>query len=275
MNDHRIERADSSFATGIMDAARENPVAASVLGMGVVWLVSSMVPRRERNSGASVGSRLRHAPDAARETLAAAGSTMADSASAAGHYISDVTKTARRQFNDLSDASVRRVRDAAADASLQAGELKDASARTMSNLGDAAGALRQQAMEDVFDIFRTAREKIGALVEEQPLLLAAGGLMVGAAIAASIPTTDVERRTLGETGKGLTDAAGEWVDQAASRLSDAATAASREARRQGLTADALGDQAASFAERARSVVSGADVNLAPRQGSQLPSGSPI
>ena len=81
----------------------------------------------------------------------------------------------------------------------------------------------------------------------QPLLLAAGGLALGAAIAASLPRTDVEARTLGDAADELKRQAGALVsqgaEQAKSTLKDVAASAQNEMKRHGLTPEALGDRA--------------------------------
>jgi hypothetical protein len=66
------------------------------------------------------------------------------------------------------------------------------------------------------------------LFDRQPLALGAIGLAIGAAVAASLPTTRLEEDLLGETSDALRDRAQAAVDTAA-----------KEARRQNLTPEAL------------------------------------
>jgi hypothetical protein len=74
------------------------------------------------------------------------------------------------------------------------------------------------------------------------LALGAVGFAIGAGIAAALPATDLEAEYFGEASDNLkeqaTDFASEQLSRAATVAEDVVTAASDEARKQGLTVDA-------------------------------------
>jgi len=84
---------------------------------------------------------------------------------------------------------------------------------------------------------------VGRMVEEQPLALALLGLAAGAAVAALIPPTRIEERTLGPIGERITEEA----QEAGRRLKESATEAGKRLATEGLS-EAARHVARSFAE---------------------------
>lgn len=92
----------------------------------------------------------------------------------------------------------------------------------------------------------SVRNGVGHMVEEQPLALALLGLAAGAAVAALLPTTRVEERTLGPIGERITEGA----EEAGRRLKDSATEAGKRLATEGLS-EAARDVTRSFTESDR------------------------
>ena len=139
--------------------------------------------------------------------------------------------------DDLADETRRQSSRAAEGARSYAGDMRDRVAETASDyastaadygrdarrrMGEYTGAVRQNLSSATDQVSRTAQSAARSAADtmrEQPLLIAALGLVAGAAVAALFPTTDVERRTLGPAGDALVGAAGaagrDFVDRAA------------------------------------------------------------
>lgn len=96
-------------------------------------------------------------------------------------------------------------------ASAAAGGARRASAR--------AGAFAHDAGDRLGQVGHRARDSWSYLAQEQPLVLGAIGIAVGAALAAAIPPTRAEDELMGETADTLKDEAREEV----SRAKEAAT----------------------------------------------------
>ncbi|HEY7246788.1 MAG TPA: hypothetical protein VH678_23180 [Xanthobacteraceae bacterium] len=97
-----------------------------------------------------------------------------------------------------------------------------------------------------------------SLFHDQPLLCAALGIAIGAAIAAALPSTRTEDKLLGETSDAVKDKIGqlasEQLESAKAAAGKAAQAAGTAAVREGLSASGLADAARSVGERVRRVV---------------------
>jgi len=125
---------------------------------------------------------------------------------------------------------------------------------TASSYASSASASAQEARRAVTDTSERVitnaqsafQDTANRIVQEQPLTLAILGLAAGAAVAAVLPPSDMERETLGPAGERLADAAervGETLKdstaKAGERLKDAAQTGLKEAATD--VAEAVGD----------------------------------
>ncbi|HMN70591.1 MAG TPA: hypothetical protein PKA55_01845 [Rhodoblastus sp.] len=160
------------LGAALSTSLREHSFGAALLGMGLVWLVAS----RAGAAPAAGGSTVRQAARRAKETLA-------ESGSAAREALREKADTATQAIHDATDDWTEAARGAATEAAEKAAELAD---RGMDYAAPAAGQVR------------AVRERIAAALEKEPLLLAAGGLAIGAAIAATLPVAGAARTAAGE-----------------------------------------------------------------------------
>jgi hypothetical protein len=164
------------------------------------------------------------------------------------------TAVARNVVSDLQD----RVKDTATAVSQKASDYATA-------LSDKAGAISEQATgyaatlsdqasdwgRSVADetarmgtrVRSSTQDGLGRMVKEQPLAVAALGIAAGAAIAALLPPTRVERDAL----RPLGDAAKDAVAAGLAQVKDAASATGEQlkdaAQRRGLSAEGIKDMA--------------------------------
>jgi|HubBroStandDraft_4_1064222.scaffolds.fasta_scaffold65310_3 hypothetical protein len=115
--------------------------------------------------------------------------------------ISRTTEKASEIASDMQD----RIADAGSSVTEQAGKM----ARTLSTQTSQIAGQAQSMLSSGF----------GQLLREQPLALVAAGLAAGAAVAALLPPTDLEERTLG----GARDAISGMAGKAGENLIAAAT----------------------------------------------------
>jgi hypothetical protein len=221
-----VSEKASDFVRDLGDAARKNPISAALIGMGVVWLFTGG-RTAERIGDLVRGAGFDRIPDAAGNALDAARSTLRAGTESVGKGVSSATETLR----DAGSAGLDRVARAGSGVARAGSEVADAAYGYAQNIPDASGAL-----------FGTARENLSELFRTQPLALGAVGLAIGAGIAAALPATEVEAEYFGEASDNFkeqaADFASEQVSRAATVAEDVVTAASDEARKQGLTVDA-------------------------------------
>ncbi|HEY0328445.1 MAG TPA: hypothetical protein VGC77_05035 [Rhodopseudomonas sp.] len=225
------ETMGADFVRNLGQAVRRNPVSTALIGMGVLWLFSGgktvdAAQRLARRSG------LDRLPDAAAEALSSGRSAVQSRVNVLGEQLSGVGESAGAIVGNVSQT----VRDTASDA-------LDRASRLGSNVAGTASDFAQAIPERGADLFASARGRLSDMLEEQPLLLGAVGIAIGAGIAASLPTTRLEAEYFGETSDELKARAAEFVGEQSGRVqefaSSALDAAGDEAERQGLTPDQL------------------------------------
>lgn len=93
-----------------------------------------------------------------------------------------------------------------------AGDMKDRIADAGSSVAEQASEMARTLSTQTSQIAGQAQSMLsssfGQLLREQPLALVAAGLAAGAAVAALLPSTDLEERTLGGARDAISDMAG-------------------------------------------------------------------
>jgi hypothetical protein len=219
------ERA-SDFVRDLGEAARNNPLSAALIGMGVLWLFTGrrgldQLPGVARNVWQGTASGFRSGAENAQEGARTAANTISDRGGAAAD-----------SFAENGAELVSSVKDYA------------------SGLPDMAGSM----YDDV-------RSNVGELFRAQPLALGVVGIAIGAAIASSLPATDLETSYLGESNDFVKEKAGAIIGEQAERATDigrkVVDAVADEARQQGLTADGLKAAATQMSDKVRRVAGAA------------------
>jgi hypothetical protein len=215
----------SGFVRDLGEAARQNPLSAALIGMGVLWLFSG--DRTGGSAGLGRRSGFDRIPDAANDAFEAARSTIRSGADAIGERVGSAKDALRDGSTGVLDSATRLGRDYADTASEYVSSMPGASAQMFDTL-----------RSNMTDVFRA-----------QPLALGAIGLAIGAGIAAALPSSEVEGAYLGETSDVVKANATEFASEQAARATKVAgnvmSAVTEEARRQGLTVEdaksAIGD----------------------------------
>jgi hypothetical protein len=180
---------ESSFFDSLASAVRENPLAATLIGGGALWLlvgneklksaadaataaVSPMFDAGARNlraapSGLARATAPPTAPDLDHNGSFHVGDTLRDAGSAASDAVSEVAGKATDRF-------------------------AEGVAYARNNLGNLANPLPGS------EAFTKAQSSLANALEQQPLLLGAVGLAVGAAVAGAFATSALENEWLGE-----------------------------------------------------------------------------
>lgn len=228
----------ADFVRDLGNAARNNPLSAALIGMGVLWLFTGGRP-------VGLTGDLLHRtgadqlPDMARDSWSAASSGLRSAAESIGERASATAEAVRAGGSSTLD----RASQAGSEYVDRASEY----ARTLPGSGA--------------ELFDSARSNLSELFHAQPLALGVVGLAIGAGIAAAIPTTEIEGAYLGETSdlvkSRASELAGEQVDRATTVAKDVVGAVTEEARKQGLTTDGLKSAVGAIPEKVARVVDAA------------------
>jgi Protein of unknown function (DUF3618) len=156
---------------------RRNPLSVAVVGAGLAWL---MIGNRPSDPAAGRGTRVDNAERKAAARLA----TLSDRTSA----------------GDGATSAYRRAGEAASDTARRARMSADSAYRSAS---DAVSEAAHKASDTAATVSRNAaaaRRTLADLCNDQPLVLAGLGLALGAALGTALPSTETERRLMGEPG---------------------------------------------------------------------------
>lgn len=205
----------------------DNPIPIGLMGASMAWLVATSafgrrhdgrmmrerVARKTGEFAARAQGSARDFADGAQRTAAdlagsaqAAGSNMADSARLAAH---DLRDRAAEMSADATNRAAEVAQDARAAAGRVGDQMRDAASAAGASLAAAGDSIAAQASrgrealgEFASDIGRNGRAASRAVADfahEQPLIVAAAGLVLGAIIGALLPSTETEDRLIGES----------------------------------------------------------------------------
>jgi hypothetical protein len=193
----------SAVAKAAIDRAMANPLAAMLIGAGIVMLMSS-----DKSSG--VGSAINKGNSAVKgaasalgdmgSTLVGAASSAFEATKSAGGAAIDTAKGAAGQVSSTASGAV----DSATDAY---GKAKDSLVK-----GKEQGV---RSLHDAQQLASEAKTRLEKFAEEQPILVAALGVAFGAALGASLPITNAERAYMGDASKKIADKGTEVAKQVA------------------------------------------------------------
>jgi len=198
-----------------------------------------------------------------------AGEGMSRGVESASEYASDVK-------DKVSGAAASYASSVADTATSYASSVADAASSYASSAADYAGAAGRRVSEQSGRMARqaqsTMQHTIDRVLRDQPLAVALAGLAAGAAVAAAFPTTDIERRTLGEAGERLTDMASEAGEQFKEGASKAGERLMSSVGEHGLNSDGLKEVARDVAGAFGSAFSGEQSNQSGTSAGQKESG---
>ena len=210
-----MNKAQNSFVDSLVSAARDNPLAAALIGGGAVWLLLG-----DDKLKAAVGS----AAAAASYTFDASAQNLRGAAASRFQTTSAPPTAPELDTNDsfrIGDA-YRRTTAAASDAISGATDkvrerFDDGVALAQENLGRLSDAL--PGKEDFTDM----QSSLTNLLDRQPLVLGAVGLAVGAALAGAFQISNIENEwagNLSDTLKADMSDRAEAVTQSIREVSD-------------------------------------------------------
>jgi len=191
----------AEFGSNLSRSVRDNPIPVALLGIGLAWLMMG---------GQQNGRMRRYAQDVDSDLDVAGGQR--ETGDAPGAHTAAAGERLRQRTAELSG----RAREAADSMRERLGATTDSARARLDDIG-------QRSREG----YQRARGQIDHVIEEQPLVLGAVGLAVGAVLGASLPRTRQEDEWLGGTRDRVLDGA----RQAAREQVDAVKQASGQAPR--------------------------------------------
>jgi ElaB/YqjD/DUF883 family membrane-anchored ribosome-binding protein len=196
------------FATNLGRSVRNNPMPVILTGVGLAWMMaSSNEPRAPVHRSAGYGGYQDWTSENAGEPGSESGGRLERGVSSAKSALGSMGEKASRA--------------------------KDSLKHSVGSLGDSASGAVSGTGERVRMQSQRLRSNFETLMEEQPLIVGAIGIAIGAALGAAFPRTESEDRLLGETRDSAMRAAKEKAAQAYEDVKDTAADVVSSARSKG------------------------------------------
>lgn len=193
-----VKEHGGEFVSNLNDSIKHNPMPVLLTAVGVGWMMMSS----NRPSTSAGYSYNRYEPLDANDRSVTSS-------------LGSAQESAREKLGDAGE----RIR-AGTDATRQ--KLNESREAVAAGLGRTTDAAQAQA--------RRARQGFNHLLEEQPLILGALGIALGAAIGAALPTTEQENRVLGPARDRALSNIQEQGAQAYEKVKDTAAQAGEQAK---------------------------------------------
>jgi hypothetical protein len=190
------------------------------------------------------------AADTAGATLSSNSQKLQDKAASFGNSLSGSATDLRDEGIRLAGSAAAAVQDIASGAAFAARNAVD----TTADAGlDAAKAVRDKAS----DLTDRAGKTFFQTIEQNPLLVAGVGLLVGGLIASALPRSDIEDGLVGDASTAVKrraqTAASQGFDTAKNAVGEVYDETTRQAEVEGLTPDGIGKAAQDMGQRVRRV----------------------
>jgi hypothetical protein len=257
-----VKTSTATYTRSIDKAARANPLALALTGVGIAWLIFGNRKTETDEDPIRSASATRPSEDGDQPLSESTASTMVDPASAA-----DVTGENRwsDEIDRLRDHATTKLHEVETEARRHAGsvgkgisehlgkardfaterkavlsgladDMKHGFRQGLEDLSDAARdqivAAREQAYAAKIRAERLARSGVrdtSRLIEDHPLIAGVVALAAGAAFAAALPRTRVEDRAFGAESDRLMAQANDLLRQERARISRVASGVADEA----------------------------------------------
>jgi hypothetical protein len=190
------------------------------------------------------------AADAAASTLASNSQKLQEKAAAFGASVPN-------RATDLRDAGIRTASSAAATVQDFASGATSVGQRAIDTTTDAGLDVARAVRDKASDLTERAGKTFFGTIEQNPLLVASVGLLVGGLIAGALPRSDVEDDLVGDASTAVKrraqDAASQGFETAKNTVGEVVDEATRQAQEEGLAPDGIGKAAQDIGQRMRRV----------------------
>lgn len=206
----------NNFVESLKDTARENPLAAGLIAGGALWLLigNDRLKSAVREAATSTSSTIDHATSSWQDYNPRVRTTSAPPTAPEMDHEWQQSDAARQSSSAVSEATA----GAAEAISNVAGSIKDGFEKGVGYTQDNFRRLGNP-LPDRHTLER-ARSSIADVLEQQPLMLGAIGLAIGAAIAGAFQPTRIENEWLGEASESLKEDLSMRAKVAAERMGE-------------------------------------------------------
>lgn len=215
----------STGMSNLKSQVRDNPLPIALVGAGLAWLAFGKGISASMSSNGSSSSM--HAAPRAPQGHVQPVNYGPDSNDSSSSGVGSAMHAVGNQMSSVGD----QVRSAA-------GSVSDAVGGMTDSLSETADQLRDSMLSGTSNVSNRVSGTAGKIADQEPLVIAALGVLVGAAVGAMFPASVLEKEQLGPTAQKLRGTAASMLDKgmdsAGNVASKAYAAMKDEADRQGM-----------------------------------------
>lgn len=238
--EYALSTTPGAFSVNLINTIRDNPIPVALIGIGVAWLMrADKRPRYETGYGYERSRRSAYYADMDSpyedEFATGYGAGQVDTGDSPGmmQRASARTSDAARGIKDKASEVGQRISGTASSVSSRLSSTASSMSGRMQESAQSARARMQStaqtAQERMSEMTRRsqeqyyrARERAGQFIDEQPLVIGALGVAVGAALGATLPRTQRENELMGTVRDDLMERAKETAREQAETLKQSA-----------------------------------------------------
>jgi hypothetical protein len=260
---------------GLFFAGSKTGQAVTQKASEVASDLSDEVSRRARDFGDQIGGSASQAKTYASDQLErvsavvsgsadqvnraadAAGATLASNSQKLREKATSFAASASDRATELREEGLRTANSATATAKDIVSGTSSAARNAVGTAGDAGLDAARAVREKASDLTERAGKTLFETIEQNPLLVAGVGLLVGGLIASALPRSDIEDDLVGGTStaakRRAQAAASQGFDVARNAVGEVYDQTARQAEAEGLTPDGIGKAAQDIGQRVRRV----------------------
>jgi hypothetical protein len=216
---------------------------------------------RLRDTVSGGADQVSQAADQVNAAASRAGATLASGSDRLKDKAASLGASAADQANDLKDRTIRAAGSAASTVQDIASDATSAARRMAGTTADMGLNAAKTARDTASDLTGRAGKTFLETIEQNPLLVAGVGLLIGGLIASALPRSDIEDGLIGDASNSVKRraqaAASQGLDAAKDAIGDVYDKTARQAEAEGLTPDAIGRTAQDIGQRVRRVAESA------------------
>ncbi len=211
--DYATDSGGTDFFRNLRDQTIANPLALSLVGAGLAWLILSNGKGTSSPYGATRRGRIRTYVASTRDRVSGAAQRASESAgsiAATARGARDAALETASQWRESAGSAASSLRDATSStyehARSRVGDtasaLSGATSAVYGGVAQSAGRTASGMKAFASGTATTSRDVVD-FCRDQPLVLAGLGVALGAAVGAAFPSTEAERQLMGEASDDI------------------------------------------------------------------------
>ena len=210
---HAMGGMGEQLLSKFMEQAKENPMPLAVMGVGLAWLMAGSKKGDSGRSGSPLGlsSASRNGSSYGSSSNS---SSLYGSGSSSGSGLKDKMQHLGDKAGDMLSHAKDSVSHATHSVADSASSAQDTASQAVHTMTDKATTYSQQAVSGAKD-----------LIDREPLLLAGIGVLIGVGLAAALPSTSLEDRSVGSMRDDLLEKGQAMASDSLDKVADTAQAA--------------------------------------------------